>query len=135
MQSLRLLLDTHTLLWAIGDTDKLSEKAIQEIKNPDNEVLVSAVSLWEIALKYTIGKLAVDFDIKNIPEYCQRMSFELIPLEPVEALNSLQLPRKKNHKDPFDRMLIYQCIKKDYTLISGDAKIKSYKENGLKYIW
>jgi PIN domain nuclease of toxin-antitoxin system len=106
MQSLKLLLDTHTLLWAIGETGKLSERAIQEIKNPDNEILVSAVSLWEIALKYTIGKLAVDFDIKDIPEYCQRMSFELIPLEPAEALNSLLLPPKKNHKDPFDRMLI-----------------------------
>jgi PIN domain nuclease of toxin-antitoxin system len=135
MQSLNLLLDTHTLLWAIGDTGKLSEKAIQEIKNPDNQVLVSAVSLWEIALKFAIGKLTVDFDIKDIPEYCQMMNFELIPLEPTEALNSLQLPKKKNHNDPFDRMLIYQCIKNEYTLISSDAKIKSYKENGLKYIW
>jgi len=111
MRSLKLLLDTHTLLWAIGKTDELSETVIHAIKNPDNEILVSAVSLWEIALKYSLGKLSVDFDIERIPEYCKQMDFSLIPLEPLDALSALRLPQKQNHKDPFDRMLIYQCIK------------------------
>ena len=62
---MKLLLDTHALLWSIGRSDELSEMIIQEIKNPNNEVLISAVSLWEIALKYSSGKLIVDFDIKN----------------------------------------------------------------------
>ena len=75
------------------------------------------------------------FDIGNIPDYCKTMGFELIPLDPVEALNSLQLPQKSNHKDPFDRMLIYQCIKNGYTFVSKDIKIEQYKEVGLKYIW
>jgi len=135
MQSVKLMLDAHTLLWAIGKTDELSEVIIQAIRNPNNEILVSAVSLWEIALKYSLGKLDVDFDIKNIPDYCNRMGFDLIPLEPVEALNSLQLPQKNKHKDPFDRMLIYQCIKNKYTLASRDAGIELYKEDGLKYLW
>jgi PIN domain nuclease of toxin-antitoxin system len=135
MQSLKLLLDTHTVLWTIGKTSELSEKVINEIKNPNNEILVSAVSLWEIALKYSIGKLLVDFDLSDIPEYCKKMGFTLIPLNPTEALNSLQLPQKSSHKDPFDRMLIYQCITNNYTLVSRDSKIKAYKENGLKYIW
>jgi PIN domain nuclease of toxin-antitoxin system len=60
MQSLNLLLDTHIVLWAIGKTSELSRKVIHEIKNPDNTVLVSAVSLWEIALKTSIGKLSVN---------------------------------------------------------------------------
>ncbi|MFP3089508.1 type II toxin-antitoxin system VapC family toxin [Treponema sp. TIM-1] len=133
---MRLLLDTHTLLWSIGKTNELSKRAVQEIKNADNEILVSAVSLWEIALKYAIGKLIMDsFDIKKIPEYCKKMGFELIPLEPADALNSLYLPKKNTHKDPFDRMLIYQCIKNAYLLVSKDARIKIYKEDGLKYIW
>jgi PIN domain nuclease of toxin-antitoxin system len=133
---MRLLLDTHTVLWAIGKSDELSGRVIQEIKNVHNEILVSAVSLWEIALKYSIGKLAIDpFDIKKIPEYCEEMGFELIPLEPIDALNSLSLPQKSIHKDPFDRMLIYQCIKNKYVFVSKDTKIKIYGEDGLKYIW
>ena len=132
MQPVKLLLDTHTLLWAIGKTDELSDSVKREIKNGNNEILISAVSLWEIALKHSIGKLIVNFDIQMIPEYCERMGFELIPLNPEDALNSLQLPQKK-HKDPFDRMLIYQCIKNGYTLISRDSRIKEYAEDGLKY--
>ena len=135
MQSLKLLLDTHTLLWTIGKTKELSKSVIREIKNPNNEILVSAVSLWEIALKQSIGKLEVDFDIKKIPEYCKKMKFELISLDPIDALNSLQLPKKNNHKDPFDRMLIYQCIKNKYTLISKDTRLELYKKDGLKFIW
>jgi len=135
MQSLKFLLDTHALLWTIGNTSELSKTAIKEIKDPNNEILVSAVSLWEIALKHSIGKLKVSFDIEDIPDYCERMNFELIPLEPLDALGSLRLPPKKDHKDPFDRMLIYQCIKYDYTLISKDARAELYKKDGLKFIW
>jgi PIN domain nuclease of toxin-antitoxin system len=131
---MRLLLDTHTLLWAIGKSNELSEKVIREIKNGSNDILVSAVSLWEIALKYSTGKLIID-EIENIPKYCEEMGFELVPLEPVDALNSLYLPQKNIHKDPFERMLIYQCIKNEYIFVSKDTKIEIYKENGLKYIW
>ena len=135
MQSLNLLLDAHTLLWAIGKTAELSKSVIHAIKNPNNEILVSAVSLWEIALKQSLGKLEIDFDINNIPEYCNRMGFNLIPLNPTDALKSSQLPYKKNHKDPFDRMLIYQCIKNKYTLVSKDERMELYKEDGLRYLW
>ena len=132
---MKILLDTHTLLWAIGKTSELSEKVIQGIKNADNEVLVSAVSLWEIALKASIKKLTVSFEIKNIPDYCRKMGFELVPLDPIDALNSLRLPRKIHHKDPFDRMLICQCISNNYTLASKDSRMEMYKKDGLKCIW
>jgi len=135
MQLVKYMLDTHALLWAIGDTKKLSKTAIQTIKNPDNDILVSAVSLWEISIKYSIGKLEIDFNTERIPEYCNKMGFDLIPLDPVDALNSLKLPQKNNHKDPFDRMLVYQCIKNDYTLISIDSRLEMYKKDNLKYIW
>ena len=132
---MKLVLDTRTLLWTIGESGKLSETVIKEIKNPDNDVFVSAVSLWEIALKYSIGKLLIDFDVKKIPDYCAKMRFRLIPLDPIDALNSLQLPIKKDHKDPFNRMLIYQCITGKYILVSKDDKNKKYREEGLKVIW
>jgi PIN domain nuclease of toxin-antitoxin system len=62
------------------------------------------------------------------------MGFTLIPLSPIEALESFQLPKKSNHKDPFDRMLIHQCIANGYTLASRDKKFEIYKKDGLKLI-
>jgi PIN domain nuclease of toxin-antitoxin system len=133
---MKLLLDTHTLLWSIGKSNELSQRVINELENSNNEILISAISLWETALKYSVGKLIIEsFDIREIPKYCKRMGFELIPLDPIDALNSLQLSLKENHKDPFDRMLIYQCIQNRYTLVSKDSRLKLYKDDGLKYIW
>lgn len=130
----KLMLDTHVLLWVIGKSDELSPRMAECIIDSENEVYVSAVSLWEIALKYSLGKLTLGFEIEDIPKYCEQMGFYLIPLEPSEALNSLKLPYKENHKDPFDRMLIYQCIVHNYTLVSRDKKIKAYKSEGLNYV-
>jgi PIN domain nuclease of toxin-antitoxin system len=132
---MKLLLDTHTLLWSIGKTNELSKKVIQEIKKADNEIFVSAVSLWEIALKSGIGRLFVSFNVNKIPEYCRKMGFTLIPLDPIDALSSLRLPQKDSHKDPFDRMLIFQCIKNEYVFISKDTQMKLYKDEGLMYLW
>jgi PIN domain nuclease of toxin-antitoxin system len=131
---MKLLLDTHILLWAIGKTGALSETVKREIKKPDNQILVSAVSLWEIALKHSLGKLTIDFEIQKIPEYCEKMEFDLIPLNPAEALQSFRLPQKANHRDPFDRLLIYQCIFSGYTLASIDNRIEQYKKDGLNFI-
>jgi PIN domain nuclease of toxin-antitoxin system len=131
-----LLLDTHTLLWSIGKSDELSQRVLKELKNANNEILVSAVSLWEIALKYSIGKLTIDhLDIREIPNYCKQIGFNLIPLDPIEALTSLQLPPKEKHKDPFDRMLISQCIENEYTFVSKDSRIPLYKADGLMWLW
>ena len=131
----KLMLDTHTLLWAIGKSGELSAQVAEQIMDSENEVYVSAVSLWEIALKYSLGKLTLGFEIENIPKYCRQMGFYLISLEPQEALDSLKLPQKENHKDPFDRMLIYQCIRNNYILISKDSKMKFYCVDGLNYMW
>jgi len=131
----KLMLDTHILLWAIGSSEKLSSKVAEQISDRNNEVFVSTISLWEIVLKQSIEKLELNFAIEDIPRYCQQMGFYLLPLQPLEVLGFLKLPLKKNHKDPFDRMLIYQCIANDYVLVSKDAKMEIYKENGLKCIW
>lgn len=133
---MKLLLDTHALLWSIGKSSELSPKVIQALKDTDNDIFVSAVSLWEVALKYSIGKLVLgSLEIKSIPLYCKKMGFELIPLDPTEALHSLELPQKDSHKDPFDRMLVYQCICNKFTFVTKDSKMAVYKKDGLKYIW
>jgi PIN domain nuclease of toxin-antitoxin system len=131
----KLLLDTHILLWTIGNSDELSPKIADYISAKENEVFVSAISLWEIALKHSMRKLELNFAIEDIPKYCQQMDFCLIPLKPLDALGFLRLPPKKNHKDPFDRMLIYQCIVNDYVFVSKDTKMTMYQDDGLKCIW
>ena len=131
----KLMLDTHVLLWAIGNSDGLLPQVVKIISDRKNEVYVSAISLWEIALKQSIGKLELNFVIEDIPKYCEKMGLELIPLMPLDALGFLKLPVKKNHKDPFDRMLVYQCIIGNYYLISKDDKMKLYEDDGLKCIW
>jgi PIN domain nuclease of toxin-antitoxin system len=131
----KLMLDTHTLLWAIGKSSELSEQIVEQITDSKNEVYVSAVSFWEIALKHNLGKLTLGFEVENLPWYCKQMGFYMIALEPQEALGSFKLPPKENHKDPFDRMLIHQCIRNNYILISKDSKMKLYSADGLNYIW
>jgi PIN domain nuclease of toxin-antitoxin system len=128
------MLDTHVLLWTIGNSDKLSPLIAEQISDRNNEVFVSAISLWEIVLKQSMEKLSLNFAIEDIPKYCQQMGFYLIPLKPLEVLGFSKLPPKKNHKDPFDRMLIYQCIANDYVLVSKDANMVMYKDNGLQGI-
>jgi PIN domain nuclease of toxin-antitoxin system len=71
----------------------------------------------------------------DIPVYCEKIGFALIPLEPLEALHSALLPAKDAHKDPFDRMLIYQCIKNHYIFVSRDKNMKIYKNDGLECLW
>jgi len=131
----KLLLDTHALLLSIGYSDELSPRVIENISNKENEVFVSAISLWEIALKHSLGKLELNFAIEDMPKYCEQMGIYLMPLTPLEALGFLRLPSKKNHKDPFDRMLIYQCIRYNYILVSKDDKMKFYENDGLECIW
>jgi PIN domain nuclease of toxin-antitoxin system len=132
----KYLLDTHTLLWSIGKSSELSEKVRNELENTNNDILVSAVSFWEISIKYNLGKLVLgSFNYTEIPLYCKKMGFQLIPLDPNEALQSINLPKKDDHRDPFDRMLIFQCISNGYIFVSKDQKNKLYKKDGLKHIW
>ena len=132
----KYLLDTHTLIWAIVDKSKLSELVLKILQDSDNELCVSAVSFWEIVIKHGKGKLDLEnFQIQNIPNYCRRLGIEQIPLMPEDTVNYSNFPFSENHKDPFDRMLICQCVKHNYTLISKDNKMSFYASNGLNYIW
>ena len=94
------------------------------------------MSFWEIAIKHGKGKLDLEnFQIRNIPDYCKRLAIDQIPLSPDDAINYSNLPYYDFHKDPFDRMLIYQCISCNYTLLSKDDKMKYYEDDGLECIW
>ncbi|SMO59337.1 type II toxin-antitoxin system VapC family toxin [Gracilimonas mengyeensis] len=132
---MNFLLDTHTLIWSILDTHKLSSKSHKIIEDPKNLILVSAVNFWEISLKYSLGKLVLD-GIKpdDFPKLAVDSGFELIGLTANET-SSYHYLRGEWHRDPFDRMLIWQAIQRDLILISNDEDVKKYEEEGLKTIW
>ncbi|MCG6170091.1 type II toxin-antitoxin system VapC family toxin [Leptospira sp. FAT2] len=129
------LLDTHVILWAIGSSNLLSKKVKETIENSENRICVSTVSLWEISLKFRLGKLNLSgIKPSQIPEFLSKSNIEIINLESVDASTYDQL-KTTYHRDPFDRMLIWQCILRKFTLISKDSEMKKYKSQGLKTLW
>jgi len=132
----RYLLDSHTLIWSIVDDSKLSTKVLKILQDKNNELLVSSVSFWEIAIKAGKGKLDLkNFNIHLLPDYCRKLEIKQISLKPDEAIRYASLAIFEEHKDPFDRMLICQCLKNGFTLISKDSKMKIYEKEGLDYVW
>jgi len=130
------LLDTHTFIWTTLQTNNLSKKSREIISNRNNEVCVSTVSFWEISLKTKINKFSFEnININNLPQYAKNMGFTIIDMQENETITFHELPLKKNHKDPFDRMLIWQAITKNMTMISKDESFEQYKKDGLKLIW
>lgn len=129
------LLDTHVFLWTIVDPKRLSEKAISAIENNENTILISAITLWEISLKYALGKLnLIGLEPNGLMKQAKDLGFDLIPVTAELAASHYKLDATW-HKDPFDRMLIWQAIQKDITLISKDENINKYQTEGLKVIW
>ena len=130
------LLDTHTFIWAISKTNNLSKKSKEIIFERQNEIYVSTVSFWEISLKTRINKISFEkLNIDDFPEHARTMDFNIIDLQETETITFHKLPLKENHKDPFDRMLIWQAITGKMALISKDKLFEQYKNDGLKLIW
>ena len=130
------LLDTHTFIWAALESSKLSKNVHSIISNANNEIFVSTVSFWEISLKTSIKKFSFEnIDIKNFPKYARDMDFSILDLQENETITFYELPQKEKHKDPFDRMLIWQAITKNMIMISKDESFDQYTKNGLKLVW
>ena len=129
------LLDTHTLLWSLFDPERLGKKAAVSIRNPDMAVLVSVVSFWEISLKYSIGRLDLgNVTPEDFPALVRQSGFDILPLADTDAATFHNLPRQE-HKDPFDRLIIWQAITPKLTLISQDRAFSAYRKNGLRVLW
>ena len=131
---MRYLLDTHYLLWALADTKKLSKKIKEIITSPENQIIISTISFWEISLKSSLGKLTITgFSTEDLPDACEQMGFNIEPLSATDSSTYHQL-KATFHKDPFDRMLIWQAICNDFTLISADINVKKYASEGLRIL-
>lgn len=122
---MRLLLDTHAFLWFIQGNNNLSDAARSFIEDPANQKLISIASLWEIAIKVSIGKLEVEMPMTELVE--QQVlgnAFSLLSIAP-EHLNELaKLPF--HHKDPFDRLIIAQSLSEDMSIVSVDRAFGDY---------
>jgi PIN domain nuclease of toxin-antitoxin system len=130
-----LLLDTPVLLWALLSPEKLSKTAIGAIEEPGSEVLVSVLTFWEISLKFSLGKIELKgIDPEDLPEAVEASRFSLIDVTPQEAASFHPLP-KRAHKNPFDRLLIWQAIQRNHTLVSRDRKIRQCVDCGLTHLW
>ena len=122
---MRLLLDTHVLLWFVEGDARLSEVAREAIGDPANERWVSVASAWEIAIKTSLGKLRIDGDLKEWLVRVRRAArIEWLSIDPRHVVGVAALPW--HHRDPFDRLLIAQARTEGMTLVSADEKMTAY---------
>ena len=128
---MRVLLDTHTLLWAKISPEKLSRQAAEIMAEPLNVVFVSAVSAWEIATKVRLGKLpGMERLERDFLEIMEESGYTLLPIEAANALRAGRLTAP--HRDPFDRMLAAQALASDIPILSKDRKLDAF---GVRRLW
>jgi PIN domain nuclease of toxin-antitoxin system len=120
----RLLLDTHVALWAIADDSRLSAAARLLIEAPTNEVLVSAVSVWEIAIKHALGRGDMPVSAAQALGFFQQAGFSMLAVSAAHAAAVEALP--SIHADPFDRLLVAQAFHEPLRLLTHDATVAMY---------
>jgi len=130
-----ILIDTNIFLWASGIDGFLSDEGVKLIQNKDNSVYVSAVSVWEISIKWSIGRLDLPENppelIRNILERSEP-EFIQLPVAFSDSYLVSQLP-VGDHKDPFDRLLVAQALNRGFSLMTSDKKFKQYDIDTLLY--
>ena len=123
---MRFLLDTHVFLWWLQDHRTLSSEARAALSDPKAQVAVSAVSIWEIAIKMSLGKLSLrGVSVRDLGELPSACGFEALPFSPAAAAEVLGLPF--HHHDPFDRVLIAQAQLESLVLVTHDAAMAAYE--------
>ena len=128
---MRVLLDTHTFLWMLEGSTRVSQDARELIERADTDRLLSVASLWEIAIKQGIGKLGLPQPFaQTLLEQVRTHGITLLPVREAEALAVAELPH--HHRDPFDRLLVAQCLTEGVPIVSADAALDAY---GVQRIW
>jgi PIN domain nuclease of toxin-antitoxin system len=120
----RLLLDTHLLLWTVGQDERLSARARRLIGDPENQPVFSTASLWEIAIKHALRRADFRYDPRVMRRALLENRYEELPVTGEHAVAVASL--SPLHKDPFDRMLVAQSIVEGITLLTSDPRIAQY---------
>lgn len=123
---MRLLLDTHILIWALGEPKRLPKEVRAALESPANEVLFSAASIWEIAIKTQIGRANFKVSPDEIIRAALDSGFAELPVRSEHGARSASLPL--HHRDPFDRLLVAQAIVEPCRFITVDATLGDYSE-------
>jgi PIN domain nuclease of toxin-antitoxin system len=118
----RLLLDTHALIWALSSPRRLPARVASSIRDPDNDVYVSAVSTWEIAIKAMLRKIRAD--VAAVVRALRDAGFEELPITIAHTVRVRTLPLR--HRDPFDRLLVAQAIEERLTIVTHDPLVRAY---------
>ena len=127
---MNILLDTHTAIWFIANDERLPMKSSKLIVNPENDCFISTGTLWEMGIKYSLGKLKLKTDLDRVFQIFFETGFKLLPITPDHIVTNSNLAF--HHRDPFDRIIISQAIHENYTIISGDVIFSNYN---VKVIW
>ena len=122
---MQLLLDTHVFLWWLSDHPRLSTHCRSVIARPDSEVLISAASIWEMAIKMRLGKLSIQEELQGVLDaLIDRAGFSELHVTARHAAAVARLP--VHHSDPFDRLLVAQALEEGCTLVTADRALVSY---------
>ena len=128
---MRILLDTVTFLWAVSEAAELSDEARELFVDPDNEIYLSSVSTWEIAVKHSLGKLPLpEPPAKFVPAQRKHHGIDALSLDEEATLYLTRLPVL--HRDPFDRMLVCQAVVEHLVILTPDELISQYP---VRTIW
>lgn len=128
---MKLLLDTHTFIWWVDKPEKLPKLVLTSFEDPDNSLILSIVSVWEMQIKHQLGKLKLDIPLRTLIEnQLEANNLQILPVDlaHIWALGGLPL----HHRDPFDRLLIAQARVEDAFLVSQDEAFSDYP---VKLLW
>jgi len=120
------MLDTHVLLWLLSGQDRIDKATREVLSDPANDVLFSAASIWEIAIKSQLGRLDIGFRSEEIAQAARESGLEELPVRSSAASRVASLPM--HHRDPFDRLLIAQAIAEPARFYTADAILSAYSE-------
>lgn len=127
MDTSRYLLDTHSLIWFQQNSPQIPRRAMEVIQNPDNVILFSQISLFEIAIKQKLGKLrTAGISVEQVNVFALSDGFAFLPIQNDHIYNYNQIPSLENHRDPFDRLLIATASYEKAAIITGDDKFTLY---------
>ena len=127
---MKLLIDTHALIWFLEGSSSFSAKARRRIEDETNEKYVSVASIWEMAIKISIGKLRLDFALPDLVRASAEERIQVLSLEPAHAFAVTSLRRGRN--DPFDRLLAAQALVEEMAVVSRD---ESFDAHRVRRIW
>ncbi|KAA3619651.1 MAG: type II toxin-antitoxin system VapC family toxin [Calditrichaeota bacterium] len=123
---MRLLLDTHILIWCLGESKELPASARTLISSAD-EVFASTANIWEIVIKKSIGKLDLQFNPQDLLPAIEESGFEMLSIKPEHTIKLMDL--EDHHRDPFDRILIAQSLVEPLHLVTCDSMVRRYSAN------